>query len=181
MIELLLIPYLAIANRIRGGMGFGFDLPRGLELSLVSWPFVVPVLYTYDLNLYTYILSLLVFLCTLLMWSFGWGTAMDLGRSNNENDRKEFPHSYILGRTNGGYWFDFAALAMRGAVITVPVGLATVNPWLVFAGAVMAPAYAIGWLIPSKSKELRQGTEIGEALFGAFLAAILLTTVWSYL
>jgi len=46
-----------------------------------------------------------------------------------------------------GYWHEFAGLAVSGLLITLPCGLATLNPIIGLSGALKAPAYAIGWLI----------------------------------
>lgn len=91
-------------------------------------------------------------------------------------------NSIDLGRIEGGVWSDRITLVCRGLFYTVMpaavvagmhlAGLGTLLPfWIIPAGALMWPAYEIGWRLPINWDRLalRQGPEIGEALFGACL------------
>jgi hypothetical protein len=87
--------------------------------------------------------------------------------------------SLDLGRVEGTFWRDFLAHSARGALWTAPAAIAVLvlglGPavLLLLAGASAGVAYEIGWRIPSTVPGLRQGTEIGEALFGGAIGLAL--------
>jgi len=62
----------------------------------------------------------------------------------SDGETEEWYGTWIPG---SGYWHEFAGLAVSGLLITLPAGIATLNPVIGLSGALKAPAYAIGWLI----------------------------------
>lgn len=108
--------------------------------------------------------------------SLAHGEFMDLahryGAGREESDWPWLP--WALGWIGSRYWYEFAALAITGLAATLGPGLALVllgdwSGWLLAAaGALKAPAYAIGWALARGSR----ATEIGEWLTGAAWGAV---------
>lgn len=98
-----------------------------------------------------------LFLGSVFGW---WGKSMDLARGE------------------GKYWSDFAWLAARGSMWTLPAGLVLWwlgHPWWFGLVGITCPlAYEIGWRIEDKAKT--QGAPY-ETVFGAVLGAALIGSV----
>lgn len=109
----------------------------------------------------------------------GWSRYVDLGRDSKVDDGPLAPMLNRLDPSPNDLDYDLLGLAVRGLIITLPVGLqlqAMGYPWGVLyvpAGILMACAYWIGWMVPSVLPGLRRGVQVGEALFGATLAVLL--------
>lgn len=87
------------------------------------------------------------------------------------------------------YWYKCLGMAVTGLAVSLPCGIATLNPLIALSGALKAPAYMIGHLIydlspkvPKKDssgktyigvsylpRHLDYATEIGEFFTGLFL------------
>nr|DAQ81606.1 MAG TPA: hypothetical protein [Caudoviricetes sp.] len=92
----------------------------------------------------------------------GHGRGMDLGDSDNgEPERLEFLISWLKPHVPL-YWYDAALLSITGLAITLPAGIATINPVLGLSGILKGPAYMV-----AKFGDTR--TEGGELLTGAVL------------
>lgn len=194
MLTLALILYMAAAYRYRGGWKPipGVDSPRAIELLSVSWPMAwvafdssagQPMLYRVGL-------ALLVLLLTTAAHSIGHGNAMTLGRRPYTGDERREPWDAIAGPllvgANYGYRWkrDAIALTLSGVVVGFPPALAlglagrplAAAVWL-FAGAAKTAAYELGWRLRKEGSRWRQGTEIGEAGFGAILGLAVAATL----
>lgn len=97
----------------------------------------------------------------------------------------EWGQWYDLGHNHDTWESDFLNLIWRGALITGFAGLVLITASLAFgagdwrdglifglAGVVMAPAYALGWKLPSVASWLNKGPEWGELLTAAFIATV---------
>lgn len=147
-----------------------------------------------------YVTWLVVTLLTWATWVTGWGNVYDLGHAKRGEklEKIEYPIHWLYGRIPE-YWYDFIGMALRGAIITIPAGIALLNPLFALSGAGMAVCYAIGWVINDYAithgkterrvswngintylairflpRHLDEATAIGELLTGAFLGAVLL-------
>ena len=194
MISALFVVYMACAYRYRGGwrLGTRFDSPRWLELLAVSWPmaFVVAAAAWAD-GIPTRLdgLAPIVLVLTMGAHSIGHGNAMNMGRRPytglEDAEIWDVVAGPLIGETPyGKRWKrDAIALTLSGLVVGLPTALALVLMghtlsalvWLV-AGASKVIAYEIGWQL-HKDGSWRQGTEIGEVLFGAFLGLAVAVTV----
>ena len=131
--------------------------PRLLIQSLFSLPYAITTYPEHGIYI-----AALVFGLTLLAVKTGHGNGMDLGDvDRGEPERLEFlilwikPHIPL-------YWYDAGLLAITGLAVTLPAGIATLNPLLALSGLLKAPAYMIAKWGDTK-------TEGGELLTGAFL------------
>lgn len=100
------------------------------------------------------------------------------------------PHRFDVVTSPTGdprpYWWragrDTTGMSLRGLIITVPLGFLIWFPLghgaaFCFAGALMGPAYWIGSRLPSLGPALRQGPDIGEAIWGALFFVLLAAAV----
>lgn len=119
-----------------------------------------------------------------LMVLTGHGGWMDLASYTKErkDERLEFLIKWAKPKMSE-YWYDVLGLTVNGALITVPVGILTLNPIVALIGALKAPAYMIGWkLFPSGATKpgiLDEATEVGEALTGFFMW-VSLGVIWLF-
>lgn len=88
-----------------------------------------------------------------------------------------------LGRVEGSRFRDALVMVVRGLVWTLPAGavLWFFGPpasWTFGLAGLLCPLlYEIGWRVPLRIPHLRQGPELGELLFGAWLGATLALSV----
>lgn len=150
MIDVSLIIYMALINRFRGHASkYKRYFPRPLPQLCLALPFgYIAHLNTQLPPFIPYQELVAVTLLTMAAWLTGWGNVYDLGHAprGEKLEKIEYPIHWLYGRIPE-YWYDFIGMALRGIIITLPAGLATLNPWLVLSGASMALAYALGWLI----------------------------------
>lgn len=76
--------------------------------------------------------------------------------------RAEIEAAIFAYGENWLYWRCVTGMALSGLVVTIPAGVATLNPFLALSGAWKAVAYMI-------AKKADSDTEGGELLTGAFL------------
>lgn len=199
MINLLIIPAMAILNRWRGHASkYKRYFPRPWSQLALSLPFgyiaannsIISAFIPYQ----EYVTPAVITLTTLLFWLSGWGNGHDLGtRPRGKPETLEWPVLWLHGRIPE-YWYDFIFLAWRGACITIPTGLVIGNIAFAISGASMALAYAIGHAVWDYAVEhgkterrviegttdtylairflprhLDEATAIGEFLLGAFI------------
>lgn len=122
--------------------------------------------------------------------SLGHGTAMNLGRRPYTGTERAEVWDVIVGPPISGtvraqrWRRDAYALLLSGITVVFPVALAlgfagrpgSADIWLA-VGAGKLAAYEIGWRLHRDGSHWRQGTEIGEALFGAMLGAAAAVTL----
>lgn len=113
---------------------------------------------------------ILVFLVVLaLTWAAvlsGHGRGMSIGEPmelGDEPETLEFPILWLEPYLPV-YWYKALILAITGLAITLPAGLALMNPLVMASGLLKAPAYMIGRAISRK-----YSTQWGEFLTGGFL------------
>lgn len=108
----------------------------------------------------------------------GWFNTLDLGR--------DYADWETAGMSRFRVWAEEAAwMAFRGILWTLPAGvvaavLGTPWPWsavLALSGIVCPLLYEAAWRIPIRIKHLTQGPEVGEALFGAWIGAMIAVTL----
>jgi len=168
-------------NRWRGmSSPFKKFFPRPLPQITLALPYAILV----SDYLNNYYVGAAVLVLTTLGWLTGHGAFIDLGTWKNavKPERLEFTITWLKSKLSP-YWYDFVGLAVTGLAVTVPAGIATMNPVLALSGVLKAPAYAIGWFVstgkidPSSLDEIEErigsrATEIGEFLTGLFLGAV---------
>jgi len=122
-------------------------------------------------------------------------------RSQVSNDSDAFDGITAYG-ADRLYWRCVAGMALTGLLVTLPAGIACLNPLLALSGALKAPAYMIGHFVFYHSdKEMKSGidqyggkinyfgitwlpqhldldTEIGEFLTGLFLWGAFGLAIW---
>lgn len=93
----------------------------------------------------------------------GHGGGHDLGSDKDERDdeRLEFLIKWLKPKIPE-YWYDVLLLSITGLAVTIPAGIATLNPLLALSGLFKGPAYMVSWAVGEK-------TEGGELLTGAVL------------
>lgn len=108
----------------------------------------------------------LVWALTTLGALTGHGRGIDLGETDKgEPERLEFLIRWLKPRMKL-YHYDMLLLSITGLAITIPAGIATMNPILALSGALKGPAYAV-------AKFGGSGTAGGELLTGAALWGLL--------
>lgn len=148
--------------------------PRWLKLSLAAAFLALPAALECPLWLapsWDGLIVLAAFLAALWGLSRGHGEFMDLthryGAGREEADWPWLP--WALSWIGSRYWYEFSALAVTGLAATLVPGLALcllgdpAGLLLALAGALKAPAYAVGWTLAKGSR----ATELGEWLTGA--------------
>ena len=129
---------------------------RPLPQLLFSLPFAVYSPY-----------PLVVFALTFLAVCSGHGRWMSLKHPlTGKPERTEFIIQWLENKLPP-YWYKVLGLSLSGMLITLPAGIAALDPFLAVSGILKAVAYMIGW----QSK--RYQTEIGEFLTGIFLWGVL--------
>jgi len=137
-----------------------------------------------------WVLAPLVLLLTMGAHSLGHGNAMNLGRRPYTGIEDTEVWDGVAGRLAVGTGYgarwrrDAIALALSGIAVGFPVALALGlmgRPWSaaiwILAGAGKLLAYEIGWRLHREGSHWRQGTELGEAGFGAILGAAVAVTL----
>jgi hypothetical protein len=168
-------------------------LPRPFNQIAFSIPYAyfAYLLCPYSIGVSLFIASIVLVLTTLALVT-GHGNAMDMGQApRGEDETLEFTVKWIHG-IHGKIpecLYDFILMMVLGIAVTLPCGIATLNPFIALSGALKAPAYAIGHIMfklsPTRLKvdgaentyygikflprHLDVATEIGEFLTGFFL------------
>lgn len=153
---------------------------RPLSQAVFSWPyfFIVELVFAgshgWELGLWDLpgaIVAVLTFaaVCT------GHGGWQDLSTwtKPRSDERMEFLIKWAYPKLPE-YWYDALGLAVNGLCITLPAGIALMNPIIALSGALKAPAYMIGWWFWRLSVKgnwswAPKPTVIGEYLTGFFL------------
>lgn len=167
MINSILIIAGAWLYRYRGMTSEGW-FKRPLPQMVFAFPYAIAAYMHFESHAWA--IAFVVFALTALAVCTGHGGGMDLGKSDKERDDEtlEFIIKWAHGKIPE-YWYDVILLSVTGLAITLPVGIATLNPWLALSGAMKGPAYMA-------ADNLNEGTEGGELLTGAALwGAIWLT------
>lgn len=145
----------------------GMKGSRPYAQAVFSLPYALVTYIFYKEYLINYgdiLVSSIVFVFTALAVSTGHGRGMDLGETDQGKPEKlEFLVKWLKPYIPL-YWYDAALLAVTGLAITLPAGIATLNPILALSGLLKAPAYMIG-----KFGCPRDHVEAGELLTGAAL------------
>jgi hypothetical protein len=148
---------------------------RGMEQSILPRPFLQAAFalpYAVAADLYWpgfigFFVGIIVCVLTTLAVSTGHGRGMDLGETDKgDPERLEFIIAWLKPHVPL-YLYDPALLAVTGLAITIPAGVATLNPFIALSGLLKGPAYAV-------AKWGKTGTDGGELLTGAILWGALL-------
>lgn len=148
-----------------------------MAFGLVTQTFYEPLPLWESLCIYTAVLiPTFAAVCT------SHGGFQDLGTwtAPRSDERLEFIIKRLRGKIPE-YWYDVLGLAVTGMAITLPCGIATLNPLIALSGALKGPAYMIGrvvWGMFPYDRKPMFATEIGEILTGAFLYGVLVAMVW---
>ncbi|MGR3179816.1 MAG: hypothetical protein ACUZ8E_17390 [Candidatus Anammoxibacter sp.] len=169
----LLILAGAFIYRMRGGMKPSF--PRPVDQLLFSLPYAAITLLAVN-----WWAALIVLILTTLAISTGHGQYfLNISRKKIKPERLDFIVRIFFGkdpRTTDDYqtfnkkklyWRSVFGMAVTGLAITLPCGIATMNPVIAISGLLKAPAYML-------SLKGDAGTEGGELLTGALLWGVLL-------
>ncbi len=134
-----------------------FTSPYALITGLFYWPIM---------EYWSIFPVLIVWTLTTLGTVTGHGRALDMGDTDiGEPERLEFIIRPLHGRIPL-YWYDLILMSITGLAITLPAGMATLNPLLAASGAFKGAAYALcKWGCKDRH------TEAGELLTGAVLYA----------
>ena len=106
--------------------------------------------------------AMVVFGLTFLGVITGHGRGIDLG-DTDKGETEKLEHLILWAKPHVPlYWYDMFILSVTGLAITLPAGIATLNPVLALSGLLKGPAYGI-------SKFGHANTEGGELLTGMIL------------
>lgn len=172
--------------------------PRPFNQIAFAFPYAVYTYFWYQeenfLTWICYAVGAAVLAVTTLAIVTGHGGWMDIGKwvKERSDETLEFLIKWFHGDVDERL-YDYIGMALRGLVISLPAGLATLNVTVAATGLMCGPAYIIGHLMydysPKALKEKIDGdgklelypgirymprhldtaTEIGEALTGVFL------------
>ena len=147
----------AIGFRLRGSSWFEEVTGRGATTArIVCWAIPMGALSLTNVPWqYSFLVGLGFFLGAIAGW---WG-CLDLGRNEGSAAR-----DYIVMFFRGILW------TLPPTIVVYPFD-ATAGAAMLIAGALCPVAYTIGWLVPSKIPNLRQGPELGEFIFGGMIGA----------
>lgn len=151
----------------------GFALPYALAVVLYWLPYSEPVAFG---------LGLLSFTASLLAQLTGHGNFQDLGHFTKptSSEKVEFLIKWLKPHLPA-YWYDVTGSALIGLLITLMPGALMASPFVSLSGALMAPAYMIGWYLWDHDVNLYKyiheklypfidaPTAIGEYMSGVFL------------
>lgn len=159
----------AILNRWRGSGKFGSKGIKQVIMGMVLGLF----LYMNDVSIVRAIICGLIFIPLIAM---GWGMVFDLGRGTL--DPKRWKGWYLILPMEQPDWtfkqkwiVDFCGLSLRGAMITIPIGLISGLYWYCFIGFLMPVCYEIGWQCKERLK-IKDPIRIGELIFGGMLGKL---------
>lgn len=155
VIDLLFILAGAFIYRMRGGM------PPKLPWKADQIIFCLPYLALALAQAHA-ILALAASAATFAAVCTGHGNTMDLGEYDRKPEKYEILTRWTLPLWPSLYWYDIFAHSIGGLLITLPVGIVTLDPALALSGLAKGPAYAI-------AKKGGAGTAGGELLTGAIL------------
>lgn len=140
--------------------------PRPFNQIAFALPFA---LYTYAVTKSWYIFAAVLILTTLGTLT-GHGRGLDLGQHDEgEDETTEFLIKWLKPRIPL-YWYDMLLLSVTGLAITLPAGIATMNPSLALLGLLKGLCYAL-------SHHFKAYNEGGELLTGAVLWGGLLMSI----
>ena len=172
----------AFARRFMGGLGG--DNPRFLRVASVAFPTMLAAgvaLWSVLGPFWTVGLSFIILLGTASIAGLGDGDATDLGEwHGREPDAGSW--DFLAGVSDNTKSFvdryrrDFLALMISGVAQTAVAGVAVVLSGFVLPGVLLglsgilkAPAYGLGYLLPSGLRDLHHGRELGEVFWGGSL------------
>ena len=170
----------ALLNRVRGGL-----------LSEMGWNVgstVQRVIYALGLSAITFWLpaNVMAVPTAPLFFAgvavFGWGSWMDLKRSPDVfNESLDPIFKKTIGRLwpQGSYGYEFAALSLRGSLVTLPAGAALIVAFgssgalYAASGLAMGVVYEAAWRIAERTRKTAHVLSIAESLFGAWCGGAL--------
>ncbi len=155
-------PLLIIVMTVLGGglyrfRGSSYNLPNPITQAILALPFAI-VAYEF----HGAISGLLVWVFTILAIVTGNGRENSLSEPLKGQPEKEEFFTLWLLKLVPIYWYKFIVECFNGFLMTLPCGLALLNPWLALSGSFKGPCYAISWKIVD-------GTWLGEVLTGCLL------------
>jgi hypothetical protein len=171
--------YGAIARRVMGGVGGKWPgvlgkTQRTAVVLMAGLPFAFPAFFVTS-----WLVASAVLAGTAAIVSLGDGDQTDLGSYDGPEPDAPF-WDKILGHTDNSRPYnerrrrDFHGLFASGAVTALPATITLIVTGNILAGLALlvlgtgkAPAYALAYEIPSRAKNLLQGRELGEAIWGA--------------
>lgn len=171
----LIIPYMAYTSRMCGGA------PPALRWGLEQWIYAIPYLY----------FGLPAYVCAVLGKRTGHGRGMSLNEPMKPDSKPERVEAVILWLQPymPVYWYKCLILALTGAVEVMGAVVVCLifGQWLAalvmaVAGLSKPVAYMIGWAVYPAGHgrgipQLNEATQIGEALYGAFIG-LAVVLVW---
>jgi len=176
MLEIGLIAASALAGavvfRLRGGWLGGWPLDRQITLAAWSALLTAPLWF-----LAPWWAVLGAFVLTFGATSMGHGSGLDFGRAEADDPDELWRYAWAPKDAPGD---DALFMTVRGALMTLPVGIALVlgghYAWAAvgLSGALMGPCYWLGYLnwkaTQGNKRLLPAGAEMGEWLTGFALA-----------
>lgn len=175
--------------RVRGGLWSGLG-SKEIWRAVFTLPFMYAVIFFSHRHYHISEISLLMLIgicafgVTFGAISTGYANFQDMGTWKGTDHPPNWLEKIIfpLKPHMSKYWYDFLGMTLSGLIVTLPAGLATMNPVLALIGCFKSVAYATGWKIyPNGTGRgitgFNQATEIGEFLSGI----IFWGAVWSSL
>jgi len=187
---MFLVPYILglIGGLLNRWRGHGSQYKRFFPRPAPQIAFSLAYAYTAWLSGGLLVGGLVLILTTLAMVT-GHGNAHDMGKSpRGEDETLEFTVKWLHGKIPE-YWYDVLLMSVLGLAISLPCGIATLNPLIALSGLLKAPAYMIGHYMYDNSpkvarkdnegktyqgiqylpRHLDYATELGEFFTGLFL------------
>lgn len=195
---ILLALYGFVLNRWRGHASrFKKYFPRPLPQIALAIPFAYVTPLSWGQPLCFWIAGAVLILTT-LAWLTGHGRFFSLDAPlTGKPETLEFLIKWLIPYVPA-YWYKALGLALTGIAVTLPAGIACLNPILALSGVLKAPAYMFGWMVQGWARRagkikrrvswngtetyeaisflprhLDGANEIGEALTGLFLLGAL--------
>lgn len=108
----------------------------------------------------------IVLVLTTLAFVTGHGNGSDLATAKRgEDETLEFTIKWLYEKVPE-YWYDVILLSILGLAISLPCGIATLNPLIALSGLLKAPAYMIGHLIYDTSPKVSKKDSSGKTYSG---------------
>ena len=160
----------AFAFRVRGGYGPDFFAHR--QITLGTWSAILTAALW---PLVPWYVALAALVATFGATSLPHGSGIDFGRAKADDPTELLRHLWAPADAPSD---DAIFMAVRGALMTLPVGIALAvgGEYLLaltgLSGVLMGPAYWIGYeMAVADVRDLPVGAEAGEWITGAALAA----------
>lgn len=140
--------------------------PRPFNQIAFALPYAVFSVHPYTDGFFQIGMFVLILMLTSMATLSGHGRGLGLDEPMNELAEPETfePPILWLEHRIPTYWYKVCVMAVTGAAVTIPAGVATLNPLLAASGLLKAPAYMLGTALSKRYKN-----ELGEFFTGAFL------------